>query len=131
MIAEHVELALLEDTFVPIVGLQPPFSDRISSVAARTGGVLLFDVRVFDDASIERIAAIAYGEIGSVVAAAMKCGKIKCTTINDTVASECISALAAWAEMPISQRATTDYTGSAALLLLRLRNAGRLDRTIE
>jgi hypothetical protein len=67
-----------------------------------------------------------YGEIGSVVAAPMKCGKSKCTAVNGPVASECISALAAWAEMPMSQRATTDYWGSAALLLFRLLNVGHL-----
>ncbi len=127
MVAEYVELALLEDTFVPVVGLQPPFSDRISSVAARTGGTLLFDVRVFGDVSIERIAAIAYGDPGSVIATAMKCGEIKCTAVNDAAVSECICALTAWAEMPMSQRATTDYMAPAMLLLATLRDVGGFD----
>jgi hypothetical protein len=129
MAAEHLELALLEDTFVPAVGLRPPFSDRILSAAARTGGTLLFDVRIFCDVSIERIAAIAYGEIGSVIAAAMKCGQIKCTSVNDAVLSECIGALAAWAEMPMSQQATMDYMEIAERLLATLRST-RLDPEI-
>ncbi|TIQ36904.1 MAG: hypothetical protein E5X48_08005 [Mesorhizobium sp.] len=121
---------MLEDTFAPVVGLQPPFSDRISNAAARTGGILLFDVRVFGDVSVERIAVIAYGELGSAIAAAMKCGEIKCVTVNDTAMSEHIDALAAWAEMPMPQRATTDYMGIAALLLAALRGTG-FDQKIE
>ncbi len=130
MVAEHVKLALLEDTFAAVDGLQPPFSDRISSIAARTRGILLFDVRVFGDASIERIAAIAYGEIGTVIAAATRQGEIQCAAVDDA-ASEYICALTTWAEMPMARRATTDYMGVAALLLATLRNKAAPDPKIE
>jgi len=130
MVAEHVELALLEDTFVAVGGLLPPFSDRISSIAARTRGILLFDIRVFGDASVERIAAIAYGEIGTVIAAATRQGDIQCTAVDDA-ASEYVCALTTWAEMPMPSRAATDYMGVAALLLATLRDKAISNSKIE
>jgi hypothetical protein len=128
MVAEHVELALLEDSFLPVAGLQPPFSDRMAGIAERTGGALLFDVRVFEDGGVERMAAIAYGTIGTAIAVLLKCGLIRCVAIDDHGVRECVDALTAWNRMPLSRQIATDYAGTAARLLARLREAGHLAR---
>lgn len=130
MVAEHIELALLEDSFLPLAGLQPPFSDRMANIAERTGGTLLFDVRIFGDTEVERIAAVGYGTIGTAVAVLTKSGAIECVTVNDRSMSETIDALAAWSRMPIPEQIVADYTATAARLLAALRRAGRLDRAI-
>jgi hypothetical protein len=129
MVAEHVELALLEDSFLPVAGLQPPFSDRMAGVAERTGGILLFDIRIFGDSDVERMAAIGYGAIGTAIAMLMKCGAIRCAALNDRSVAECMDTLTAWNRMPMSEQITTDCAGTAARLLARLRAAGCLDRT--
>ena len=120
MVAERVELALLEDTFVPASGLQPPFSNRISSIAERTGGTLLFDVRVFNDAEVERIAAIGYAEIGTTIVILAKSGDMRCTAVIDSMMSDHIRALTAWAELPLPKQAATDHMHIVTLLLAAL-----------
>jgi hypothetical protein len=122
MVAEHVELALLEDTFVPADGLQPPFSSRISNIAQRTGGTLLFDVRVFDDAGVERLAAIGYDGIGTAVVTLAKSGEIECATVIDPSMSEHIGALTAWARLPLPEQAAADHMRSAMRLTAALRD---------
>lgn len=126
MVAEHVELALLEDSFLPIAGLQPPFSDRMTNIAERTGGLLLFDIRIFNDVEVERMAAIVYGTIGTAIAVLMKRGGIKCVTVNDRRVSGYVEALAAWSRMPMSEQAAADYAGTATRMLAILREAGHL-----
>jgi hypothetical protein len=130
MVAEHVELALLEDSFLPVTGLQPPFSDRMASIAERTGGALLFDVRIFGDTDVERIAAIAYGTIGTAIAVLMKGGAIKCLATGNRDVSDYLDALTAWSCMPMSEQIATDYTAIAGRLLAKLREAGRLDQAV-
>jgi hypothetical protein len=130
MVAEHIELALLEDSFLPLAGLQPPFSDRMASIAERTGGALLFDVRIFGDADVERIAAIGYGTIGTAIAILTKCSAIQCVTVNDRDMSETIDALVAWSQMPMPEQIVADYAETAARLLTALRGASRPDRAI-
>jgi hypothetical protein len=130
MVAEHIELALLEDSFLPVAGLQPPFCDRMAGIAERTGGALLFDVRIFGDTDVERIAAVGYGTIGTAVALLTKCGTIKCAAANDPRISEAIDALAAWSRMPMSEQIVVDYAETAAHLLAALRGTGRPDRAI-
>lgn len=121
MVAEQIELALLEDTFVPAEGLQPPFSSRMSSIAQRTGGTLLFDVRIFDDADVERLAAIGYDEIGIAIVTLAKSGAIDCATSVGSSMSE-HGALTAWARLPLPQQAATDHMQTATLLMAALRN---------
>jgi len=128
MVAEHVELALLEDTFLPVAGLQPPFSDRMARIAGRTGGSLMFDVRIFGDPAVERMAAIAYGAIGTAIAVLTKRGDIRCVAADDRSAAEHMDALAAWSRMPAAEQAAADYTETTRLLLAALRRAGRLER---
>lgn len=130
MVAEHIELALLEDSFLPVAGLQLPFCDRMASIAERTGGMILFDVRIFGDRDVERMAAVAYGTIGTAVAMLTKGGAIGCAAVNDRTVSQCIDALAAWNRMPMADQIMADYSDVAARLLATLRGAGQLDRAI-
>ncbi|WP_292227104.1 hypothetical protein [Mesorhizobium sp.] len=47
MVAEHVELALFEQSLGNIEGgLKRPFGDRVAVAAEKTAGSVLFDVRV-------------------------------------------------------------------------------------
>ena len=122
MVAEQVELALLEDTFVPADGLRPPVSSRMSSIAQRTGGTLLFDVRVFDDADVERLAAIGYDGIGTAIVTLAKSGAVECVTSIGSSMSEHVGVLTAWARLPLPEQAATDHTHTATLLMAAMRN---------
>lgn len=63
---QEVELVLLEQSLANGSGMNRPFSDRVSDVAEKTDGLVLFDVRVDDDALFQRIAAIGFDEDGTV-----------------------------------------------------------------
>ncbi|MBN9243470.1 MAG: hypothetical protein J0I98_11825 [Mesorhizobium sp.] len=127
MVAEQVELALLEDTFVPADGLRPPFSSRMSSIAQRTGGTLLFDVRVFGDADAERMAAIGYDDLGTALVVLAKSGDVRCAAVADPRMAEHIGALTVWARLPLPEQAAVDHTGTATVLLATLRGVGCAD----
>lgn len=58
MVAEHVELALFEQSLANIEGLNRPFGDRVADAAEKTAGSVLFDVRFDGDACVQRMAAL-------------------------------------------------------------------------
>ncbi|MER9243914.1 hypothetical protein [Mesorhizobium sp. M0633] len=67
MVAEHVELALFEQSLGKIEGLHRPFCDRVADAAEKTAGSVLFDVRVDGDICVQRMAAIGYGVTGTAI----------------------------------------------------------------
>lgn len=125
MVAAHVELALLEDSFGN-GDLPPPFSDRIVSVAARSGGLLLFDIRVDGDRSVQRMAAIDYRELGAaLVLLSNRGGKMRCATVTGNVAAF-VDELAEVASRPLAEQAYFDFRGRTSAILSFLRKTMEL-----
>jgi hypothetical protein len=101
------------------------FSDRVTDVAEKTGGFVLFDVRVDGDSRIQRMAAIGFGEDGAVAILMDKNRQVISAPIsgdNDRLAAE----LAAWATLPMGQQACVSYGTAAANLLSELRKSGQV-----
>jgi len=124
MMAEYVELALLEQSLANTGGIQRPFFDRVGDVAEKTAGSVLFNIRVDDDTYIQRIATIGYGANGTVAIMMDKNGQLSSAPVNgdnDFLVAE----LAAWYASPLGEQARVDYRGTAVTLIakLRIRNA--------
>nr|WP_246750130.1 hypothetical protein [Mesorhizobium caraganae] len=66
-VAEHVELALFEQSLGDREGIHQPFGDRVADAAEKTAGSVLFDVRVDGDICVQRMAAIGYAETGTAI----------------------------------------------------------------
>ncbi|MER8456280.1 hypothetical protein [Mesorhizobium sp. M0965] len=129
MKAEYVELVLLEQSLANTDGMNRPFSDRVDDIAEKTGGSVLFDVRVDGDTRIQRMAAIGYGSNDTVVAIVMdKNGQLRSAPVdadNDFLVAE----LTVWSSLPMAEQASASYCGAAASLLAKLRKSGRFDRS--
>nr|WP_244750057.1 hypothetical protein [Mesorhizobium sp. L-2-11] len=120
MVAEHVELALFEQS---LEGLHRPFCDRVADAAEKTAGSVLFDVRVDDDVCVQRMAAIGYGVTGTAIIVMEKNGQLRCASVSQDTAL-LVAELAAWDASPLSEKARVDHRGTAIMLLARLRSIG-------
>ncbi|QND69739.1 hypothetical protein BPNPMPFG_007387 (plasmid) [Mesorhizobium sp. AR07] len=127
MVAEHVELALFEQSLGNIEGLNRPFCDRVADAAEKTAGSVLFDVRVDGDTWVQRMAAIGYGETGTAIIVMEKNGHLRCASINGDTAL-LVAELAAWNASPLSEQARLDHSGTASILLAKLRRSGHFGR---
>jgi hypothetical protein len=126
MKAEYVELVLLEQALANTGGMNRPFSDRVSDVAEKTGGSVLFDIRVDGDIRIQRMAAIGFGANGTVAIVMDKNGQLASAPIdreNDPTVAE----LTAWASLPMAEQVRVSYRDAASILLAELRKSGRFD----
>ncbi|RNJ42492.1 hypothetical protein B5V01_03680 [Mesorhizobium erdmanii] len=127
MVAEHVELALFEQSLGNIEGLNRPFCDRVADAAEKTAGSVLFDVRVDGDTWVQRMAAIGYGETGTAIIVMEKNGHLRCASISGDTAL-LVAELAAWNASPLSEQARLDPCGTASILLAKLRRSGHFGR---
>ncbi|TPJ48399.1 hypothetical protein [Mesorhizobium sp. ORM16] len=123
MVAEHVELALFEQSLGNIEGLNRPFCDRVADAAEKTEGSVLFDVRVDGDTWVQRIAAIGYGVIGTAIIVMGKNGQLRCASVDGDIAL-LVAELAAWNASPLGEQAKIDQRGAANILLATLRSSG-------
>ncbi|WP_431310923.1 hypothetical protein [Mesorhizobium amorphae] len=123
MVAEHVELALFEQSLGDREGLHQPFGDRVADAAEKTAGSVLFDVRVDGDSCVQRMAAIGYGETGTAIIVMEKSGELRCASVNGDTAL-LVAELAAWCASPLSEQARVDHRGTAIILLAKLRSSG-------
>lgn len=126
MQAEYVELVLLEQSLANTDGMYRPFSDRLGDVAEKTGGSVLFDVRVESDIRIQRMAAIGFGVDGTVAIMMDKNGQLISAPINGDNAP-LVAELTAWTSLPMAEQVCVGYGGAAAKLLAELRKSGRPD----
>ncbi|TIO75006.1 hypothetical protein [Mesorhizobium sp.] len=122
MVAEHVELALFEQSLGNIEGLNRPFCDRVADAAEKTAGSLLFDIRV-GDTCVQRMAAIGYGVSGTAIIVMDKNGRLRAALANEDSAT-LVAELATWNASPLSEQARVDYCGTASMLLAKLRSSG-------
>ncbi|RWM20664.1 MAG: hypothetical protein EOR73_14090 [Mesorhizobium sp.] len=127
MVAEHVELALFEQSLGNIEGLNRPFCDRVADAAQKTAGSVLFDVRVDGDTCIQQMAAIGYGVIGTAIIVMGKNGRLRCASVNGDTAL-LVAELAAWDASPLSEQASVDHSGTASIMLAKLRISGHFGR---
>ncbi|OWK21506.1 hypothetical protein AJ88_19820 [Mesorhizobium amorphae CCBAU 01583] len=124
MAADHVELALFEQSLGDRDGIHQPFGDRVADAAEKTAGSILFDVRVDGDSCVQRMAAIGYAETGTAIIVMEKSGQLRCASINGDTAL-LVAELAAWYASPLSEQARSDHRGTASILLAKLRGSGR------
>lgn len=130
MVAEHVELALFEQTLGNGDGMHRPFYDRVADAAEKTAGSVLFDIRVDGDMHIQRMAAIGYGKATTAIVVMEKNGQLRCASVNaDT--DLLVADLAAWSAAPLSEQARADYHGTAVILLAKLRSMGHFEGALE
>ncbi|RUX07974.1 hypothetical protein EOA30_07630 [Mesorhizobium sp. M8A.F.Ca.ET.059.01.1.1] len=127
MVAEHVELALFEQTLGNVEGLNRPFGDRVADAAEKTAGSVLFDVRIDGDICIQRMAAIGYGLTGTAIIVMEKNGHLRCASISGDTAL-LVAELAAWNASPLSEQWRVDYRRTATILLAQLRGSGHFGR---
>ncbi|RWE03144.1 MAG: hypothetical protein EOS40_04665 [Mesorhizobium sp.] len=127
MMAEYVELVLLEQSFASI---NWPFFDRVGDVAEKTDGSVLFDIRIEGDTTIQRMAVIGYGANGTVAIMMDKSGRFISAPVNgddDVLVAE----LTGWYSLPMAEQIRVSYHGVAAQLLAKLvRNEGRRVRRL-
>lgn len=116
---QEVELVLLEQSLANVGDVFRPFSDRVSDVAEKTGGVVLFDVRVDGDARVRRMAAVGYGGSGTVAIVMDKYGVL--TSAPVVGSDDLIGELTAWNSLPMAEQARLSYCEAAEGLLLDLR----------
>jgi len=124
MKAEYVELVLLEQSLSYADGLNQSFSNRVSDVSEKTGGSVLFDVRVDSDVSIQRMAAIGYGTDGTVVIVMRKDGHLLSAPVNEN--DFLIGEMSAWNSLSMADQVRVSYSATVATLLERLRQVGLL-----
>ncbi|TIL61757.1 MAG: hypothetical protein E5Y89_27295, partial [Mesorhizobium sp.] len=106
-----------------------PFGDRVADAADKTGGSVLFDVRVDGDSSIQRMAAIGYAETGTAIVVMERSGQLRCASINGDTA-HLVTELAAWYASPLSLQARDDHRGTAIILLAKLRSSGHFSPSL-
>ena len=123
MVAQHVELALFEQSLGNPYAMHRPFRDRVTDAAEKTAGSVLFDVRVDGDIRVQRMAAIGFGITGTAIIVMEKNGQLRCASINGDTAA-LVAELAAWDASPPSAQAQVDPLGTAAILLMKLRTSG-------
>lgn len=124
MMAEYVELVLLEQSFANTAGMNRPFSDRVGDVADKSGGSVLFDIRVDGDTRIRRMAAIGYGANGTVAIMMDQNGQLSSAPVdadNDLLVAE----LTTWYSLPMAEQVCVSYPDAAEILLAKLRKSGR------
>lgn len=128
MKAEYVELVLLEQSLANTYSMNRPFSDRVDDVAEKTGGSVLFDVRVDGDPRIRRMAAIGYDANDPVVAIVLdKDGQLRSAPV-DADSDLLVAELTVWGSLPMGQQASATCSGAATALLAKLSKLGRFDR---
>ncbi|BCH18908.1 hypothetical protein [Mesorhizobium sp. L-2-11] len=128
MAVNELDLFVFQMAVESVRSLCLSFNDKAAEIAARSRGNLLFDVRIDDDAEVQRLAAIRYrgGQIG--VLALDRQGLISRYCVVDGTFSRFIAPLENWTSMPVSMQAKIDVTHHAGLFLGALRNAGHMLR---
>ncbi|MGX5831964.1 hypothetical protein [Mesorhizobium sp. 43Arga] len=103
------------------------FTEKTAQIAARSRGLLLFDVRT-DDAEIQRVSAIRYPSDQIGILALDKQGLATHYCIVNGIFSDFIAPLENWTNLPLPMQAKVDIMGHASLFIGALRNAGYMLR---
>lgn len=122
--AQYVDLVLLEQSLADTGGLNRPFSDRVGDIAQKTAGSVLFDVRVYDNPGIQRIAAIGYGADGVVAVVMARDGGLASVPV-DGGSYVLIAQISAWCALPMAEQIGANYHEAATKLLAQIAKAGK------
>jgi hypothetical protein len=107
------------------------FSDRVSTIADRSAGSLVCNVRLEGDSQFQRIAVIRFPSGGIGIVALGKDGlSIGSCTANGAFTSF-LEPLAEWHRLPLRDQAASDIRGHVSLFAAALRNAGLLMRQVR
>ncbi|MET3597750.1 hypothetical protein ABID26_007176 [Mesorhizobium shonense] len=126
MAADELDSLVFQMAVESVGALSIGFTEKAAAIAARSRGILLFDVRVDGDAAVQRIAAIRYPSDRTGVLAL----DIRGVGIRHCIVGGIFSGLTAplehWTGMPLSMQAKINVDDHAALFLGALREAGHM-----
>ncbi|WP_315928400.1 hypothetical protein [Mesorhizobium sp. SP-1A] len=129
MVTDELDALVFKMALESVRALPLSFAEKAAEIAARSRGVLLFDVRIDGDAEVQRIAAIRYtSDQMGILALDKQDSSTRQCMINDAFSS-LIAPLETWAGLPLSTQATIDITGHVSLFVGALRNSGYLFRS--
>lgn len=124
MVADELDAIVFRMAFESAHALPLGFTEKAVEIAARSHGVLLFDLRIDGDVELQRVAVIRYpsnqagvlmlGKLGSVTSHCMINGDFSCF----------MAPLEDWNTLPLSVQARTSIAGPASLFIGALRKAG-------
>lgn len=126
MATDELDALVFRMALESVHALPLSFAEKAAEIAARSHGILLFDVRIEGDAEFQRTAAIQYSsdQLGILALDKQGSGTRHCM-INGGFSSF-IAPLENWTRLPLSTQATLDITGHVSLFIGALRNAGYL-----
>lgn len=127
--AEELDAAVFRMAVECVRALPLSFNEKTMEIAARSRGLLLFDVRIDGDMEIQRAAAIRYPSDQTGVLMLDKKGFLTHYCMVDDAFSSFIAPLQNWTSMPLSLQAKMDIAGHASLFIGALRSAGYLLRS--
>lgn len=127
MVADALEAVLFGMAVDGVRPLASSFHDKTTEIAARTGGRLAFDVRIYGDRKYQRIAAIGYPGDEAGILALNHDGQAIEACFLDAGFAGFIEPLERWSSLPLRDQARNSVQGFADLLVAALRKAARLD----
>ncbi|WP_430682332.1 hypothetical protein [Mesorhizobium australafricanum] len=126
MAADELDSLVFQMAVESVGALSIGFTEKAAAVAARSRGILLFDVRVGGDTAVQRIAAIRYPSDRIGVLALDIQGVVIRHCIVGGIFSGLTAPLENWTGMPLSMQAKINVDDHAALFLGALREAGHM-----
>ncbi|RUU14513.1 hypothetical protein EOD23_00720 [Mesorhizobium sp. USDA-HM6] len=126
MAADELDSLVFQMAVESVRSLSLSFTEKAAAIAARSRGILLFDVRVDGDAVVQRIAAIRYPSDRTGVLALDRQGFVIRYCIVGGIFSGFIAPLENWTSMPLSMQAKINVDDHATLFLGALRKAGHM-----
>ncbi|RAZ72925.1 hypothetical protein [Mesorhizobium atlanticum] len=126
MAADELDSLVFQMAVESVRALSLGFTEKAAAIAARSRGILLFDVRINGDAAVQRIAAIRYPSDRTGVLALDIQGLVIRHCIVGGILSGLTAPLENWTSMPLSMQAKVNIDHHATLFLGALRKAGHM-----
>ncbi|WP_095205110.1 hypothetical protein [Mesorhizobium carmichaelinearum] len=126
MLVYELDLMVFRMAVETVRSLSLSVTEKAAAIAASSRGILLFEVRVYGDAEVQRVAAIRYQGEQTGVLALDKSGLVIRHCIINSAFSHFIAPLEAWCGMPLSMQAKVDVDAHASVFLNAVRQAGHM-----
>ncbi|MER9133839.1 hypothetical protein [Mesorhizobium sp. M0768] len=126
MAADELDALVFGMAVESVRALTVPFTEKVSEIANRSHGVLLFNLRIDGDMELQRVAAIRYPSDQTGVLVLDKQGLLTSHCMVNGTFSSFIAPLEDWNTLPLPMQAKTSIAGPACLFIGALRNAGYL-----
>lgn len=128
MAADELDALVFRMAVESVLALPLGFTEKVAEIAARSHGVLLFDLRIEGDVELQRIAAIHYPSDQTGVLALDKRGAVTSHRMVNGTFSRFIAPLEDWNSLSLRMQARTSIAGQTSLLIDALRDAGYIPR---